>query len=187
MEAQSPGVTRGPSACRCRIVSASWGLRIDSSQCIMNPVLEAWRKIERRAEELAREGSATPTVSPKTEKRKRTTSGKTWEERWAPVKQALAEVDRAMEEQQIPRGLLTCGFCSKLIESGILHTFHGDCYDQRFEPSVDIRQLKDEVRRILRPGHPARELTLALPDKISKVEMPGCFLAILHLLQASPS
>jgi hypothetical protein len=156
---------------------------IDSTECLLTPILLAFSKIQARAEEMAREArSPTPRLMSNVP-RAGSPRGKSWKDRWAPVKVALEDLDRALKNSGIPRSPLRCGLCDGAIEEGVLHTFHGKCYEQRFEPTLDWTRVKRQAAMGLPPGHPARELALLLPDALSKVELPGVAVSLLHLLQ----
>ena len=91
--------------------------------------------------------------------------------------------DRVLDEQQIPHAGLSCGLCENPILEGTIHTFHGSCDAEQFEKRIDIRPLKDEALRILRPGNAGRELLLALSDRVSRAEALVLFPAVLTVLQ----
>jgi hypothetical protein len=157
--------------------------KIDSTECLLTPILVAFSRIQARAEEMAlEERSPTAQLMPKL-RRHGSPRGGNWKDRWAPVKVALEDLDRALKNSGIPQSSLRCGFCDGPIVEGGLHTFHAMCYEQRFEPTVDWTRVKRQVTMGLPPGHPARELTLHLPDALSKVELPGVAVSLLHLLQ----
>lgn len=176
---------RQTANCLCRVSVVRGVPQIDSTLCRLNPILGAFSQIEAMAAQLSKEGPIEPMKGPVGSGRAgRRAKTKTWAERWALVKEALESVDRVMEEQENPRASWICGLCQKPIEEGTFFTFHGKCYDERSKPQIDVRHLKEEASRVLARSSPARELILAMPDRISKVEMPGYFIAVLNLLKS---
>jgi hypothetical protein len=172
------------STCLCRLNSTKNGTEIDSTLCLLNPVLEAWSKIEEQAEEIVRERRRTGPS--RTQGVAKSSAGRpeSWAKRWAPVQEALNHLDRVLEEQKIPRSSFQCSFCKKSIEQGEILTFHGSCYNEQFEPRVDLHPIKEFAARELRPGHPARELAQILPDKIARVESTELLVAIVNLVRS---
>jgi hypothetical protein len=176
-------MSRSVAICKCRLKGASGQTELDSSDCLLTPILDSFRAIQSRAEEVALENQvSTPTRKPYA-KGNKPLSHKSCNERWAPVQVALENLDRALDESDIPRSDLHCNICSKPILEGSLRTFHGACYEDRFEASSDMRPLKQEVQKALQPGDPARELALSLPDTVPRVEVYGLAIAYLHLLR----
>lgn len=169
--------------CGCRLLTNAQGPHIDSASCKLGPILRAFKAIEEMAVQIAEQE---PKESPKKGSTKRVSkarAGESWGERWTPVREAMANLDRVLKEQHIPRGELSCASCNKPIVSGTLLTFHGNCYLDRFEAKMDLRNLKTEARRSFGLTSPARRILMALPDEISKAEAPGVFSVVLELLR----
>jgi hypothetical protein len=169
--------------CNCRIDKINGQTHLDSTECLLTPILDAFNRIQERAQEIVL-NQRSPSSPPKpSAKRMKPLTHKDWKERWAPVQAALENLDRAFEASDIPRSPLRCGLCNEAIQEGVLHTFHGKCYEERFEANVDLTKVKLEVSKGFRPGDPARELALRLPDQVTKLELPGLAMALLYLLQ----
>jgi hypothetical protein len=171
------------ASCRCRSSLTPEGVKIDASECLLPPLVEAFARIQNRAEELR----SVARVGPEQPAPKRGTAAsmraKSWTERWDRVQLALEAVDRALEEEGIPRSPMTCGLCSGAITAGEIHTFHGECYAEQLTAKTDIRSLKRALSTSMIPGHPARELALALPDAVPRQEMPGLAVALMELIR----
>ncbi len=127
--------------CRCSVVEVSGSSRLDSSACLLEPILDVFGKIQERAREIA-DSEPSRRTEQKVPRNLRSGTGEDLPSRWKRAQAAFAHAYEVLEEEKIPTAPLTCGFCRKPITEGSLWTFHGACYDERFVKSADLRPLK---------------------------------------------
>lgn len=176
-------MTAPVAPCMCRLKETTNRTEIDSNGCLLNPILDAFSKIQAMAAEISADEHRTPRTRSALAKSSRKPGTGTWSVPWATAKAALKEFDRVMQLEKIPQSSFHCDLCSKEIDEGALRVFHGSCYDERFEHSTNTRHLKETIGRTLPPGNAVRELVPSFPDEVPGFEMTGVMLAIIHLFR----
>jgi hypothetical protein len=164
-------VASATAPCFCVATSDGARIRIDSSGCRLNHIMQSFRDIVRMASELRSvEARSEPSVEsirdPERAKQRVSSRG------IARLMAASQHVNRVLEEEGIPHGPLTCYACQRRIDQGEIRVLHGPCDEKRFTDTVDLQALKDLVRRSYPAGHPVREIVLTLDDQVARVEMP---------------
>lgn len=175
-------MTASVAPCKCRLIGPSDRVKLDSRECLLTPILSAFRGIQTAAESAQNGNDPTSHARGTTENARRVGTG-TLKQRWANAQVAMEYLDRVLEEEKIPRSDLHCSLCSNSIVEGGMRTFHDACFERRFESVADLRPLKKRVQVALEPGNPAREFALSLPDDVPRVQFYGVAIAFIHLLR----
>lgn len=155
----------------------------DHAICLVRPLLERLTELATELEGGQRPVALRPTAPSKGSKPRIGECTRPIDTgNWPRVEAALRNLDRVMEEEQVPRAPLSCDQCHKAIHEGWLYTFHAECFDERFEGEVDLNRLKSTVQRGFEPGHPVREFVLGLPDSMPSDQFREIALGLISLL-----